>query len=201
MRMRTQWIILVGLAGVWGWAGCGPKGTRIELTTFDEAGQAQCHYAEVTWSSYRNTPGGLPELVLRTQTPSRIDPTQTITQIVHVKTFWLPRPGTTYAEATQINASIQYAILTPPTGVRYDGAGFVSYKIDKRTGVMTGRIESSTLAPRCRMGDAVEPFGPVRLAGRFRATENPRDVVNTAQMLEAQFSKRPRPGGQKSSGK
>ncbi len=176
-------------------AGCGTSGGRLDLTTYNEQGRPQRHYTEFRRAFYRWGPGGTVDLVLRAERPSSVDPTQTITQVVYVKSFWSPRPGTTFVEATQINARVQYAMLTPPTGVRYDGAAFVSFKLDKHSGRLTGEFESGSLSPRLRMGDAVEPFGPARFTGTFSAEENPRDVVNAVQTLEGQFSKRIRTPG------
>jgi len=168
-------------------AGCGPKTTRIELETYDEDGVASRHYTEFTRASFKKGLDGRIEVVLQSTQPSRIDPTQMITQVVYVQTFWNARPGITYADATQINARIQYAILTPPTGVRYDGGAFVTYRLDQTTGETVGWIESGDLSPKFRMGQAAEPFGPARINGTFRATENPADVVNTVQMLRSRF--------------
>jgi len=170
-------------------AGCGPKGTRIELTTFDEMGVPQHYHAEFERAYYRRSASDTLELVLRSEQPSSVDPTQNITQIVYVKTLWTPIPGTTYAEATQINARIEYAMLTPPTGIRYDGTAFVYYKTDRKTGEVVGTIEAGTLSPRYRMGNAADPFGACRIEGTFRARKNERVIVDTLQMLETQFSK------------
>jgi hypothetical protein len=180
--------VVLALAG-WLVIGCEApvRQTRLELTVFGQDGRRQHHYADFG-EAYYQLSGGTLELVLRSERPSSLDPTQTITQILYLKTFWQPMPGTTYVEASQINARVQYAMLTPPTGVRYDGGAFVSFRINKRTGELTGRIESGSLAPRFRMGDAVEPFGAARFTGTVRATERPREVVNTLQMLESQFS-------------
>jgi hypothetical protein len=171
-------------------AGCGSSGGRLDLTTYDEQGAPRQHYADFRRAFYRQSPGGTLDLVFRAERPSSVDPTQTITQLVHVKSFWNPRPGTTFVEATQINARVQYAMLTPPTGVRYDGTAFISYKLDKHTGLLTGRFESGSLSPRFRMGDAIEPFGQARFTGSFSATESPRDVVQAIQKLEGLFSQR-----------
>lgn len=168
-------------------AGCGPQTTRIELTTFDDAGTASRHYTEFSRASFKWTSDHRIELVFRSDQPSQVDPTQTITQIVHVQMFWNPRYGVTYAESTQVNARVQYAIVTPPTGVRYEGGAFVTYKLDKQTGEAVGKIESGDLMPRSRMGNAIEPFGPARVTGTFRAIENPGEVVRVLQQVEAMF--------------
>jgi len=186
MYSWQRWATVMGILAV---VGCNDPETRIDLMTFDENGQAQKHYAEFRRASFRLSHGGALELVLRSEQPSSIDPTQTITQILYVKSLWTPKPGITFAEESQINARVQYAIITPPTGVRYDGGGFISYARKRRSREIVGKIESGTLAPRLRMGDAIEPFGTARFNGTFCAVENPRDVVTAVQMLESQFSK------------
>jgi hypothetical protein len=170
-------------------AGCAPASTRIEFTTFDETGGSERVYGNFTTASYRKIQGGLIEIVCRAETPSTLDPTQTITQVIFMRTFWHPQPGRTFVESTQIDGTVIYTVLTPPTGVRYDGAGFLTFKI-KDDGTMEGEIESGTLTPRYRMGEAVIPFTAARIAGRIHAVENPRDVVNTLQSIESQFSER-----------
>ena len=183
--LRIPFLVAIGLGSL---AGCASPETRINLTTYDAQGRTQQHYATFTQAGYRITPTGTFELVLQTRRPSSLDPTQSITQIVHLKCFWTPRPGTTYAEPSQINARVRYAMLTPPTGVRYDGSAFLYCKLDERTGRLTGRIESGTLAARYRMGDAVEPFTSAKFTGTFTATEDSREVVGVTQMLDSQFT-------------
>jgi hypothetical protein len=181
-------LLLAMILGLASCAGCSPDRTRIELSTYDQAGQAEQHFSEFSRASFRQGAGGLIEVVMRSDRPSTLDPTQTITQILYIKSFWNPVPGTTYVEASQINSRIQYAMLTPPTGVRYDGGAFLTYHYDRASGDLIAKIESATLAPKYRLGDAVEPFGSSRLTGTIRAQENPRDVVSAAQLLETTFS-------------
>jgi hypothetical protein len=163
--------------------------TRIDLTTFEPDGSPRHHYTDFQQASYKMTATGTLELVMRSEQPSSLDPTQTISQVLYLKSFWTPKPGTTHVEASLINTRVRYALLTPPTGVCYHGGAFVSYKLDRPSGVLTGVIESGTLAPRFRMGDAATPFGPARFTGTFRATENPRDVVAAIQMLDTRFDR------------
>ncbi len=189
-RLSMKLIVFMGAIGCVLAVGCQtPRTSRLDFTLFESEGQENRHYADFNDAFYRVSAGSTLEIVLRATKPSSIDPTQTITQVLYLKTYWRPIPGTTAVEATQINARVQYAVLTPPTGVRYDGGAFISYKIDKKSGVLTGKIESGTLSPKFRMGDAVEPFGAARFTGHIRATEKSRDVVSTLQMLESQFSR------------
>lgn len=185
MRRAHMSTLITGLSAAMLLVGCGPKVTRLELQTFDKEGTSSRHYTDFSQAAFKRGSDGRIELVFQSQQPSQVDPTQTITQVVHVSTFWNPKFGITYADSTQINARVQYAILTPPTGVRYDGGAFVTYKIDSMTDEVVGYIESGDLSPKYQMGNAVEPFGPARCTGTFRAKENPGLVVTTHQMLES----------------
>jgi hypothetical protein len=186
--METQRTIACLVLGGCLAAGCSPKGARMNLITYDDMGTPNRHYSDFGRASFRWQSDNLIELVFQTQAPSTIDPTQTITQMVYIGTIWAPRYGVTNAEETQINAHVQYAILTPPTGVRYDGTAFVSYKIDPNTKEAVGRIESGDLTPVAKMGDATEPFGPARITGTFRASDNGGEVVNVIQAFKTQFN-------------
>lgn len=178
---------MVGLAVA---VGCAPDGTRLEFTTFGHDNSSRQFYGEYTEAYYRQLTNGTLELLLRAEAPSSLDPKQNITQLIYLKTFWKPRPGRTAAEATQINANVQYAMLTPPTGVRYDGSAFLIANHDRNSGELVGRIESGTLIPRYRMGSAAEPFASAKFIGGFRATENPRKVLQGFHTLQNEFKER-----------
>ena len=180
-------IVLTGLLAAL--AGCSSQATRLYLTTYDEAGREQHHYADFNRVAFLVNPSGLVELGMRVEQPSKTDPTQTITQLIHIKEVWKPVPGRTAVEKTQMNVEMRYAILTPPTGVRYDGAGFVYAKIAKDAKTVTGQIESGRLAPAYRMADATLPFGPARFTGTFRAVNNPGEVIEIARQLDVLFAK------------
>ncbi len=188
IRNRTRCsVVLTALLAVL--AGCSSQATRLYLTTYDEAGRAQHHYADFNRVAFLVNPSGLLELGMRVEQPSKADPTQTITQLIHVKEVWKPQPGRTAVESSQINVELRYAILTPPTGVRYDGAGFVFAKVAKDGKTVTGDIESGRLAPAYRMADAALPFGPARVKGTFRAVNNPSEVIEITRQLDLLFGK------------
>lgn len=190
MRTCCLLAVVLALCGLTGCSGIGwfKPDTRIELSSVNADGEIQRHYAKFDRASYRMSQTGLVEMLLETVRPAESDPTLNIRQLVCIKSHWLPIPGRTYMEASQINAQVQYAILTPPTGIRYDGSAFVSYELDKRTGELIGQIEGGHMVPRYRMGDAQPPFGPARFEGTFVATQNAREVVNGMQQLAAQFT-------------
>jgi hypothetical protein len=171
-------------------AGCCHKAPRMNLTTYDECGQPQEQFTHFSQAVYRIIPGGPIEMVMETETPSSIDPAQSIRQVVYLKTFWYPQPGRTFVESTQMDATTIYAILTPPTGIRCDGSAMLTYKWNKKGEPIKAYIESGILTPKYRMGDAVEPFGPSRFTGTVTLYEDPGQVVKTLQNLETQFRDR-----------
>ncbi len=181
----------IGLAALSLSTGCTgwirPTETRLELVSYDDTGRQE-HYAEFSETYYAKNASGLLELLFIEQSPSTVDPAQTIEQIVYIKEFWNPRPGRTYAQATQTNAHVIYAMLSLPTGLRYDGASFLTYKMEGDE--VAGWIESGNLKPRYRMGGAVEPFGPATFKGTFRAEENAGRIAEIRHQLETQFKGR-----------
>jgi hypothetical protein len=106
-----------------------------------------------------------------------------MSQFVHIRVFWKPLPGTTYAESSQTNASILYCMITGDSAISYEGAGFVYFtqSYDKRT--ITGQIESATLVPVRTVSEPIDLFGPCRLQGYFVAHEDRRRVVSILQQL------------------
>jgi len=98
---------------------------------------------------------------------------------VHLRLFWQPVPGTTFAESSQTDAVITYALISPATAIGYDGAGFVYLELDRRGG-LRGRVESSTLKPHRRVGEPIDLFGDSRLTGEFLAR---RDSGRVSQLL------------------
>jgi len=127
--------------------GCGSGSSRVEITTFDEHGKGQLHFAEfivVRIACRRVGIGGGDADGTAEHGRSTAN---------HHAGFVLqyilePAAGTTYVEATQIDAQAEYALLTPPTGVRYDGSAFITWHLDRRKSTLRGKIESGTLAPR-----------------------------------------------------
>lgn len=181
--------VLIGLLLV-AVAGCGDPPNRMLFKAVDRAGGEQRLSTQFRRAVYHRNPQGLIEVVLKTDHPSTEDPTQTITQILYLRQVWNPRLGASFAETSQLNARLEYAILSPPTGVRYDGSAFISYKISDRTHTLDAEIESGSLSPRYQMGDAVEPFPASRITGTIEAVESPREVINALQLIERTFTER-----------
>jgi hypothetical protein len=174
LRFRA---VAVGVVLAAGLVGCGPPPNRIYIQTFDEPLAPKKYNTDFAEAYFGKAADGGLDILLRWKQPTQADPTQDIEQIVHAHAFWTPVLGTTRAEASMINATLRFMILTPPTGVEYDGAGFVTFKVDRTGNILDGRIESGELVPRQAVGGARKPFGPARISGRIQATQNRRQIL------------------------
>lgn len=110
-------------------------------------------------------------------------------QTIHIHLFWKPRPGRTYAESSQTNATIVYCIMTNYGIVKYEGAGFVYFKHSRDGKKITGKIESSTLYPSHFVGEPADVFGRCRLDGTFTALEDRRAVVEVQRKLRKRLGR------------
>jgi hypothetical protein len=154
--------------------GCAPKVTRVHIRDFQDPDAPRTLYQEFDEAYYRLDAAGSLQLVLRREVPSREVPAETIAQIIHVETFWEPKPGVTYAESSMVNATLTYLICSGRTGIAYQGNGFVSFAEDRRRQTLAGRIEAAELTPVAVRGRPPRPFGPAHLEGTFHAIRHPR---------------------------
>ncbi len=131
------------------------------------------------------------EIVLRSARPSTLDVDSELVQLVWARTFWRPVPGTTYAERTQTNATIGYALLDAGRGISYEGAGFVFFS-EQPDGRIKGQIETATLAPGRTSGDAPELFGQCLVSGEFIAERSEGEVKAALTELRRSLGRPPR---------
>lgn len=171
----TSAAVLASLA-----TGCaGPGLSTVEVTHFGADGSTQLARQSFAHAYYRRGPAGQLRVALCTRAPSQADPFQTISQIILLDMCWQPRPGRTLAEQTMTDATIKYALLSGPHATSYEGAGFVSFTEDSRSGELRGRIESGHLARRRTRGNPVDVFGgQARLTGEFIARRSAIEVAN-----------------------
>lgn len=108
-----------------------------------------------------------------------------IAQFVLIDLLWHPEPGTTYVESTQTNAGLTYCLVRGGETVRYEGAGFVYFRLGRDGNSMTGRIESATLYPSAASSDAIDVLGPCRVTADFAATQSGRRVADVQRRLGA----------------
>jgi len=180
-------------------SGCQLPGTRFEIVDFRRGEAAVQYFEEFDECFFRVDPVGNVDVVARRKRPSTADPDIDIVQLVHVRTFFTPVPGRMNVESTMINTTISYLIVSGRTGASFEGGGFVSFDQSptaRRGWVMrerelTGRVESSSLSPQRRRGDAPQIFQRARVVGRFRAVEDARQVVRLLNDMRRQLGPLP----------
>lgn len=101
-----------------------------------------------------------------------------VEQILHIHTFWRPRPGKTFDNPTSVDSTIRY-VIKADDGVRvYEGTGFV-YLAKARVGsAMLADIENMRLRPASVSGAPPDVIGEARLSGKLRARLDPSAVVD-----------------------
>lgn len=146
------------------------------------------------------------DLVLRREHVKTDDPSQTVTQIVHVRSFWKSIPGTTVAHDQQINATVRYMILSGRAGASFQGAGSIFCDKNRSRSVLKGDLGLAYLSPRTRLNNGNILFERAEISGSFRALHDPRRVVRILNEMDelfrfsepgdAQASMEDPPGGQ-----
>ncbi len=186
--------------------GCRPVETRFDVLSFRDAGEAR-RYTEVFDAGYfRLAPNGNWTFVFEVA-PTRLpmtspaqdgmaasrpadDPIDVrMSQTLKVEVFWRPRPGTTYAEATQTNARILYSLSVDRSSIAYEGSGFVWFTLSRDGNTVTGSIESSALYPARTVHEPPDLFGPCRLSGTFTAARDQAKVVALDRSIRKRFSR------------
>ncbi len=115
---------------------------------------------------------------------SDAEPSETpMTQLIYIEVFWKPRPGTTYADPTQTNADVSYALVSGKDVVTYEGAGFVFFQTSRDSRTITGQLESATLVPARFVNDPKDLFGPSQMKGSFTAHEDRKRVTEVQRRL------------------
>jgi len=133
-----------------------------------------------------SNPDASPDIVANqpaTAPPTDVPEEVYIAQFVLIDLLWHPEPGTTFAESTQTNAGLTYCLVRGGDTVRYDGAGFVYFRLDRDGRTMTGRVESATLYPSKTTSDSIDVLGPCRLTAEFVAHKNARGVTDVQRKL------------------
>lgn len=121
--------------------------------------------------------------VMRSQTMDAVSATP-IDQVVTVRVFWRPRGGVTTLNATALNATFRYLIMTPQSLGMYEGAGFV--RLSSKDGAR--KFEARFIDGDMRLTQASANFndtlGRARVRGYFSALYN--DARAFDMLLEAQ---------------
>ena len=171
-------------------AGCAPESSTFQITDHRQGAQTQ-RYCETFEEAYYdlNSEGNI-DIALRRVSPSSTGPGRTITQVIHLHSFWRSIPGKTTAETTQINGTVRYMIRTGYGAVIFEGTGSIFFEQNAAEDEITGALEYALLSPAHRLSTAPELFENAELTGEFRAVRNPRQVVRLVNELNRASSKR-----------
>jgi len=139
------------------------------------------------------------EILLISDEPISQDGEKVMTQAIYATTLWKPIPGTTYAESSQINATIVYVVRIadkPDANIvsqseeallRYEGTGFLSFQTDPNENQMTGSIERAVLKPVHKRENY--RLGTFELEGSFKAVKDAGKVAEFKLTLGANGKK------------
>ena len=165
-------------------AGCAPQPSTFRITDHRQGAQATRYRETFEEAYYDLKPEGNIDVVLRRVSPNSSEPGRTITQVIHLRSFWRSIPGRTTAEATQINGTVRYLIRTAHGAVIFEGTGSVFFQESAAEGEITGSLEYALLSPTHRPGTAPGLFENAELTGEFHAVRNPRQVVRLVNEME-----------------
>jgi hypothetical protein len=107
-----------------------------------------------------------------------------IEQIATIRVFWRPKGGVTTINASALNATLRYVVMTPDSMGIYEGAGFVLLNSATGAGKMHARVMDSDLRLTQKSASFLDTLGRARMKGAFAAAFN--DEKTAQLMLEAQ---------------
>jgi len=166
---------------------CGAKTTSLRIVDHRADGRDVWYHETFDECWFAADAEGNIDLVLRRERPVPDDPSQSILQVVHLRSFWKPIPGTTVAQDQQINASVRYLMLSGRVGASFEGAGSVFFRAKRDRERLEGEIELAQLLPRTRLNGGRMLFDRAEVSGEFVARRDPRRVVRMINELDGLF--------------
>lgn len=186
-KCRTAVLLLVVLAG------CRSRSVNhFDIVDFRSDQLPAHHFEDFDESYYRISDDNLADIVLRRQVKQAGGSNPLIEQIIHLRTYWKPTPGRTFASKSMLNANISYALFNGRSGSSYDGGGFMLYRENPAKGILSGELKDGHLQPLRQVGAELEIFEQVQLSGRFKAMRNDRQVTRMINDLERRLGPLPR---------
>lgn len=186
---RTLISLLLVCAGA---AACAPRVTRFNIVDYRADGQTVQFFEQFDECYYSIEPDGHFDIVARRAGVAEADPAERITQVVHLRGIWHPRPGQTYAERTMINSTVSYMILSGGGGASFEGAGFVSFQENHNRTAASGQLELARLAPVRRLGEGRQLFERAEIYGGFKGVRDERRVKRILTEMRRLFGPMPR---------
>lgn len=172
---------------IWMAGGCGRTPNRLDIASFKEGVGPRSFRQKFEEAHFGRRGRESFDIVLQSRQPSRSAPTQSIRQIVHVRTFWRPIPGDTWADDTGVTAAVRYYVLHGDSGMCYEGGGYVDVKLDRKGKRLLGRLGVVHIKPGRHFGPDKDPFGSIQLGGRIKATLNESRTSAVVRRLMRDF--------------
>ncbi len=174
-------IVAAGLLGLL-LAGCAPRGSRLTLTSYKDAYFPETYEVTLNQCAYYRAPGGDYYITGRATRPGN-DAGDSVTQLLCVHVFWKPIPGKTFDNATSIDATIRYVVVTGEGVAVYSGTGYVFPR--KRLGqTLDAEVDVGRLRLVSRTGEAPDLLGAARLRGRLHAPRNAARAVDIRRRVD-----------------
>ena len=191
-RCRTGLACLL-LSFALGWAaGCQQPTSELELISYKDPYSPEHYRLELTQCAYRVDAGGNLHIVGRASSDTHEGNPGKVTQFLHARLFWQPKPGRTFANSTTTDATIRYVIITPTGAAVYSGTGFV-YPRRQRGEILIADLERACLRLEAQVGDAPAVLGDAHLSGTLVAREDAHAAVDLIRQLEQHAAGSPRP--------
>jgi len=165
--------------------GCSQKKTIFDVADYRDSGKVERYFQPFDECYYCYDGASNLEIVARHSGAGQ-DGSET-TQVIHLHTFWVPRPGKTRAERTMINATVNYMLVRWPTGASFDGSGFFSFTENRSHDTIQGTLELSSLQPQRRLGAAERIFERAELKGQIVAKRSRSKVLSILHDMDRLF--------------
>lgn len=110
-----------------------------------------------------------------------------VEQVATIRVFWRPRGGVTSMNATSMNATFRYMILTPDAVAMYEGAGFVLLNSKTGAGTMQARVMDSDLRLAQASVNFNDTLGRARMRGFFSAKYDDARTVDLLRDAQQEF--------------
>jgi hypothetical protein len=180
------WALLTVLSG------CLQPVSRFQIVDFREDGSPRPYHESFEEAYYDIDHADNVDIVLRRVEQVAQSPPETITQVVHIRSFWRPIPGKTGDGPTQINGHVSYLIVSGSRGAAFEGAGSiliaqVPFDNDALKGILNGAI----LKPTRRLATGADLFQRAELSGQFQATRDPHRLVRIINEMNRLFGPLP----------
>jgi hypothetical protein len=125
-----------------------------------------------------------------------------VTQIVHVRVFWRPLPGTMADHPSATNAALDWYVLSDgaergQSFLHYSGAGFVTVGANSKGAKF--KIRNASVVLKDQRGQMTDPIGPARLTGAIAATTNDSEVRSQVAAVQQALHPEQEPSPQYSS--